>query len=318
VKVVASAGREDVAVVYVGETDDGRPVEFCEALQPPASRDEKWVLMVSTMSGCPVECAMCDAGSFYRGKLSAAEILAQVDYLVARYYPDGAVPAAKFKVQFARAGEPALNDKVLDALVELPRRYRAPGLIPSLSTVAPAAREDFFTDLLKVKDRLYSGGRFQLQFSIHSTDAADRDRLIPVRKWDLEAVAAYGARFHKPGDRKITLNFALASGAAVDTAVLRRYFEPASFLVKLTPVNPTYAARARGLNSYVGRQAPAGGYGAVRALRAAGYEVVVSVGELEENSIGSNCGQFLRAHLFSNERLAGGYAYTLQAPPPLS
>jgi len=31
-----------------------------------------------------------------------------------------------------------------------------------------------------------------------------------------------------------------------------------------------------------------------KQLRGTGYEVIVSVGELEENKIGSNCGQYLK------------------------
>jgi len=36
--VVSYTGREDLAVVYLAETTDGRAVEFVEALQPAASQ----------------------------------------------------------------------------------------------------------------------------------------------------------------------------------------------------------------------------------------------------------------------------------------
>jgi len=52
-KIVASAGHPEVAMVYVVEFPKGL-VECVEAVQPPRSREEKWVLMISTLFGCPI------------------------------------------------------------------------------------------------------------------------------------------------------------------------------------------------------------------------------------------------------------------------
>ncbi|HID73736.1 MAG TPA: radical SAM protein, partial [Thermoplasmata archaeon] len=86
-RVIARAGADDIAVVYLAEID-GRPIECVESTQPTLSREEKWVLMVSTLYGCPVGCAMCDAGGDYRGRIPAEGILAQIDHLVLSRYPD--------------------------------------------------------------------------------------------------------------------------------------------------------------------------------------------------------------------------------------
>ncbi|MCL0087855.1 radical SAM protein, partial [Dehalococcoidia bacterium] len=67
----------------------------------------------------------------------------------------------------------------------MPLRYDAPGFIPSVSTVAPCGADGFFERLLELKRRRYSGGRFQLQFSIHTTDEELRHRIVPVEKWSL-------------------------------------------------------------------------------------------------------------------------------------
>jgi 23S rRNA (adenine2503-C2)-methyltransferase len=306
-RIVASTGREDVAVAYVAETSGGRLVEFTEAVQPPIPRDEKWVLIVSSLYGCPVRCAICDAGGSYRGRMTAAEILEQIDFLVDRRYPDRRIPSAKFKIQFARVGEPSLNPAVLDVLNELPRRYDAPGLMPSVSSVAPAGCGPFFEQLKKIKDRLYAGGRFQLQFSIHTTDEAMRDRLIPAPKWGLDRIAQCGAAFRSEGDRKVTLNFALARGTPIDPDVMLRWFDPEDFIVKITPVNPTHRAVRNGIVSHVdpGREEAAR---EIERLRSAGYDVLLSIGELEENRIGSNCGQYIQTHLASQDSMAEGYA----------
>ncbi len=141
-QVVAAAGRDDLARVYIARNAAGHHVEFVESLQPPWPREKKWVLIVSCLYGCPFACRICDAGGDYRGRLSREEIEFQIDYLVDRRFPDRDVPCEKFKIQFARMGEPALNPAVLDAIAALPERLEAPGLIVSLSTIAPAGCED--------------------------------------------------------------------------------------------------------------------------------------------------------------------------------
>ncbi|MBM3153340.1 MAG: radical SAM protein, partial [Chloroflexi bacterium] len=84
--VFAIAGDAEVATVYMADMGRGRLIEFVEALQPPYSRDERWIMMVSTLFGCPVKCQICDAGGQYQGKPDAEEILAQIDYMVRRWY----------------------------------------------------------------------------------------------------------------------------------------------------------------------------------------------------------------------------------------
>jgi 23S rRNA (adenine2503-C2)-methyltransferase len=308
-KVVASTGREDVAVVYILELNSGRLVECVESVQPPVPCEQKWVLLVSTLFGCPIGCNMCDAGGYYQGKPTKEEIFEQIDFLVRRRFPDGNVTSRQFKIQFARMGEPSLNLAVLDVLDELPSHYQAPGLMPSVSTVAPIGTHYFFERLLEIKQRRYSGEYFQLQFSIHTTNPILRDQIIPVKKWSFAEMAEYGERFYAPGDRKLTLNFALAQGMPVEPDVLLRHFNPNKFLIKITPLNPTYRAAENQLSSYIDPCQPPEGYQVVDALRAAGYEVIISIGEVEENLIGSNCGQYLHAHLAADEPVKDGYTY---------
>jgi 23S rRNA (adenine2503-C2)-methyltransferase len=52
-------------------------------------------------------------------------------------------------------------------------------------------------------------------------------------------------------------------------------------------------------------------------LRQAGYEVIISIGDLEENQIGSNCGQYVRRHLEAREALDGGYTYSIEKYPSI-
>lgn len=310
-KIICQSGRDDIAFVYIAEMADGKRVEFVESIQPPIPREKKWVLIISTLYGCPVRCRFCDAGGWYHGALRADEMFSQTDFLVTQRYPDKKVPAEKFKIQFARIGEPSYNNDVLAVVDELPGRYDAPGLIISLSTIAPASRDKFFRELLEVKRR-QPVGRFQFQFSLHTTDQEQWDWLVPVPKWSFAQMADYGKAWHENGDRKIVLNFALIEGMPVDPDRLLEYFPPAIFIIKITPLNPTYAARANRIASHVVPER--NNYEIIDNLRRAGYEVILSIGEWEENKIGSNCGQYLLRHMSEKEKLKAGYTYPSNKP----
>jgi 23S rRNA (adenine2503-C2)-methyltransferase len=294
-KLVHTEGDDELARVFVLETADGARIECVESVQPPHPRQEKWVLIVSTLKGCPVGCPICDAGGDYRGRLTADEILGQVELMVRRRHPDGRVPARKLKVQFARMGDPALNDAVLEAIDILPSRVASDGLMPCVSTVAPIGRARFFDRLREIKDRMYPGGRFQMQLSVHTTDDRARRELVPARTLGLAEMAELGERFFAPGDRKVTLNFAPAVGLPLDPAALRPLFRPEVFAVKLTPVNPTRAARAAGLVGAVDPLDAQTCRAIARRFEEQGYDVILSIGDLRENAIGSNCGMYVGA-----------------------
>ena len=310
-RIIGSTGHDELARVYLAEVKPGKYIEFVESLQPPLSREKKWVLIVSTMYGCPVGCAMCDAGGWYRGKISAEDIFGQIDYPVMRRYSDKVIPASKFKIQFARMGEPSLNENVLTVLEDLPGRYSAPGLMPCISSVAPTNAAVFFEHLADIKNRLYANGKFQLQFSIHTTDENVRNELIPIKKWSLNRISEYGKMYFNSDDRKIALNFALAENYPVLPEKIARIFDPEIFVIKFTPINPTITAVENGLvNSMADVQCEKTGR-LKESLGVYGFEVIVSFGELEENRIGSNCGQYIRRFLEKGSTIAAAYEYEI-------
>ncbi len=280
-------------MVHVAEDDQGRRLEFVDSIQPPRSREEKWVVIVSTMYGCPVGCQMCDAGGGYQGKVDSEGMLWQVREAVAQRFGDGGPRTDMLKVQFARMGDPALNEQVLEALVGLKETYPDTHVVASVSTVGPTAARGFLERLRAVKEEHYPDGDFQLQFSIHSTDAKVRSRLCPIRTLTFDEMAEIGRSFRSHGDKRVTLNFCLMEGIPVDPQVVKAHFDPEHFLIKLTPLNPTTRAEEAGLVSLIdkGREEAAKGF--IEAFQAQGFDVLLSVGEYEENQIGSNCGQYL-------------------------
>jgi 23S rRNA (adenine2503-C2)-methyltransferase len=202
---------------------------------------------------------------------------------------------------------------VLEVLEALPGLYSWDHFIPSLSTIAPVGTGKFFDKLLEIKQKLFAE-TFQLQFSLHSTSLDQRNEWMPVKKWGFEEIAAYGRKFYQPRGKKITLNFAVAENTVLQPSELARHFSPDIFLVKLTPVNPTYKAQSNRIVSAISRDGLPGEELASGIL-SEGFEVILSLGEFEENLIGSNCGQYLQSYLRFCEKLPEAYAYDLVSDP---
>jgi 23S rRNA (adenine2503-C2)-methyltransferase len=308
-KVIKKTGNNDIATVFVAKNEAGKLVEFVESVQPPIPLTEKWVVIISTLFGCPVDCKFCDAGGNYSGRLSADELLFQVDHLIGYRFGPGKISTKKFKIQFSRMGEPSFNPAVLEVLRLLPEKYNVPELIPSLSTVGPVGAEKFFSELAGIKRELYQD-TFQLQFSLHSTDEGQRDSLIPFKKMGFQALADYGRDFFGSAGKKITLNFALTDRTILETPVLLHYFDPAIFLVKITPMNPTYKADINNFQSLLTKDNSH--HPVIDELSSAGYEVIKSIGEWEENKIGSNCGQYVNTLTRRCNKLENSYTAFLE------
>ncbi len=292
-RIIGEAGRKGLARVFLAEMRPGLMVEFVDACDPAVGgRDKKWVIVVSSQYGCPVGCLTCDAGGDFRGNLSAGEIISQVEQAFKMNPEQDPQKCRKLKVQFARMGEPALNDAVVEAIRWLAEKF--PRAIPCIATMAPAGRERWFASFLDVSRRF---AHAQLQFSMNTTDPEMRDRLIPYPKMGWPEMVAWGEKFYRPGSRRPSLNFALSPGVPVQAARVAELFDPAVFAIKLTPLNPTATAGESGLQCVAqGEQARRLVGQKAREFAELGYQVIESVGNMEENDIGSNCGQMVRKH----------------------
>lgn len=284
-----------VAELYAAERRDDptRRVEFIDALDPGIPREKKWVAMVSTQFGCCVGCAMCDAGERrFRGNVPAEDMLEQVRRILGAHPETDPRSVAMFKLHFARMGEPTFNPGVLEAIETLAKGGALPGLVPSISTVGPDCPPsvDFLEELMRLKNRFFKGGRFQLQFSVHTTDPVQRRALIPIRTWGLDRVGAFARRWVKAGDRKVTLNFVSSPDLVVDPAALAAACRPEDCLVKLTPTHPTKRAARNGLVDDWS-QAPERVRERAAAFEAAGFKVIINAPWPEETAGGVSCGQ---------------------------
>jgi len=215
--------------------------------------------------------------------------------MVRQRYSNGVVPVRRLKVQFARMGDPAMNPAVLEVLQRLPGRYGKAEVMPCISTIVPAGCDSFMEGLAAVKRRLYPGGRFQMQLSLHTTSEERRRELVPARTWSFARMAEWCVEFLEAGDRKVTLNFAPVAGFPMDARALAHIFDPKLFFVKLTPVNPTASAVSAGLRGVVDPDSPGAAEALMGELEREGFETLISIGETEENRIGSNCGMYVSA-----------------------
>lgn len=305
-KILNKRGRDNVAWVYLlrSKMDEDVLIECVEAFDPRYPAREKWVVILSSQKGCPVKCRFCDASFYFRGNLSLAELLEQLEIVLAPHkHGDDCLNSKKIKLHFARMGEPALNPAVLEMLEKLPFLYPGVNFVPTVATIAPAGSDKWFKELTDIKNRYYLDGRFQLQFSVNSTDREYRNELMPFKKWSFEEIRDFGRKYYRGGDRKITLNFALAVDTPFEAGEIMKHFEPEIFLVKVTPVNPTAgAARARMVSALkFDGSYPSGLRAELGKLEQAGFEVIISIGSLEEIGVGSNCGQLaFTEHLYKN------------------
>lgn len=271
-----------VSKVFVFETKDKKLFESVD-VEPLINEKtyEKWVLIVSTQIGCPVGCLFCDSGYNFERNLTFDEIMSQIEFIIKErdLNPN---KFKKFKIQFARMGEPSFNDDVLNVIEELKKKYK--NCIPCVSTVLPRNRRVWFEKLLSIKESFID---FQLQFSIFSTNIEERNKMIPIEKENFIYLNEYGKNFYSDGKRKIVLNFPVSANNEISYEKISFYFDKKIFIVKLTPVNPTYQSIKN--NLYVESFKRIEKIG--KQLNENGFDVIVSIGELRENIIGSNCGQ---------------------------
>lgn len=188
------------------------------------NREERWMIGVSTMSGCPLKCKFCATGNMRKSRLlTADEITEQVFFILNKnpsYYPE---EAKEFKINYTRMGEPFLNVKaVREAIERISARY--PNTHHYVSTIG-----------VKGSDFSWVTENVTLQISLHACSDEKRDFLIPYKKkMTIEELGQIRTR----SKQKTTLNLTLVDETDFDLDVLKRYFDPEHFFIKLSPINP--------------------------------------------------------------------------------
>jgi adenine C2-methylase RlmN of 23S rRNA A2503 and tRNA A37 len=197
------------------------------------SRNERWMIGVSVMSGCPVRCRFCATGQMkkYRN-LTSEEIKEQVLFI--RHQNEEYSPnlPQEFKINYTRMGEPFLNiEQVKEAVEHLNIFY--PNIHHYISTIG-----------VKDSDFNWIEDNITLQISLHSLNEEKRNWLIPYKnKMSIKELGQIRIK----SNLKTTLNLTLVDESDFDINILREYFDPEHFFIKLSPINPNVISNKNNL-----------------------------------------------------------------------
>lgn len=166
---------------------------------------DRTVICCSTQSGCPVGCRFCGAGDYFVRSLTADEIVSQVEYSIAATGIQ-ASDMKRLQIMFMSMGEPLLNLKGLEPAIE--RLYRMyPNAALLISTSAPKVSYEIVN---RLSQRVPTVG---LQFSIHESTDAARDKLIPFKaKLTLAEIAEAGYEWFAATGRRPFFNYCAHDG----------------------------------------------------------------------------------------------------------
>lgn len=234
-------------VVYALRTEDGYLIETTDTFLPYytkdaigrkqnfldnkdlGSRKERWMIGVSTMSGCCVGCQFCATGNMKKFRnLTADEIVEQVEFIIGTHNTpetcQNPSESLEFKINYTRMGEPFLNiQNVREAITRLDKELPDTKIHHYISTIGIKG-----SDFSWIKDNI------TLQISLHSLDDERRNNLIPIKgKMTIEELG----QIRTKSNLKTTINMTLVDEKDFDIDKMKKYFDPKYFFVKLSPIN---------------------------------------------------------------------------------
>ncbi len=188
---------------YVFEKDD---IAIEAVLYKYPTYQERTVLCISTMCGCPMGCRFCGTGDYFVRNLIAQEIVGQAEYILESQLEGvSAHEIEKLQIMVMSMGEPALNKNLEQAFEVLYEKYPKAALL--ISSSAPKVDYEWIRAL---SVRIPTVG---LQFSIHESTDTARDALIPFKaKLDLEQIAKEGVLWHEATGRRPFFNYCAHEG----------------------------------------------------------------------------------------------------------
>lgn len=245
-----------------------------------------------------MRCKFCDCPRFgFHGNATVEDLIYEIQTILQGETVDH---TNRFNVHFARMGEPTFNFNVLEftskKLKPLVNSYiKAKTIHPVVSTMLPKSNkrlEEFVLKWCDIKNEEYNG-EAGLQFSINSTDDAQRNSQFNGMSLNLNEISALAAKLPMPKGRKYTLNFAVTAHTILNAKRLSELFDKNKFIVKITPIHETNSAVTNGFDvttSYTD-------YDVYREfeqpLVAEGWDVIVFVPSKEEDSDRITCGNAL-------------------------
>lgn len=204
---------------YVFEKED---IAVESVLYRYPTYEERTVLCISTMCGCPVGCRFCGTGDYFVRSLTAEEIFGQADYCLQTQTGIDPTQIKKLQIMVMSMGEPAMVKALYEAFRMLHAKYPNAALL--ISTSAPDV------DYGWIRDMSIEIPTVGLQFSIHESTDAARDLLVPFKhKLNLEQIAIEGVKWHEATGRRPYFNYCAhaTNNTDADVSRLLSLFNPA-------------------------------------------------------------------------------------------
>lgn len=239
-------------VVYALRTEDGYLIETTDTFLPRYTKDaigekqnalhdkelgsrmDRWMIGVSTMSGCPVHCKFCATGTMKKWRnLTSVEIYQQVLFICGKHPDLHFTDAWEHKVNYTRMGEPFLNiENVKEAIKDIEFFY--PNTHHYISTIG-----------IQGADYSFIRNNITLQVSVHSLREEKRNWLIPYKK---KVTLKELGEIRTESSLKTTVNMTLVDESDFDIDKLKELFSPEKFFIKLSPINPNVVSKKNDLN----------------------------------------------------------------------
>jgi 23S rRNA (adenine2503-C2)-methyltransferase len=183
---------------------------------------ERTVLCISTMCGCPIGCTFCGTGKQFVRSLTSAEIVGQVTHILNNCI-DGVDPATigKLQIMVMSMGEPLLVKALPESFRTLYKLYPTAQLL--ISTSAPDV------DYAAIRELSVEIPTIGLQFSVHESTDEARTALIPFKKkLSLSQIATEGMKWYEATGRRPYFNYCAhpANSSAEDARRLCQLFNP--------------------------------------------------------------------------------------------
>lgn len=261
----------------------------------PMPLTEKWVITISTQYGCSMNCKFCDVPKVGVGRNATLQDLTDEIQLAIQQHPE-VNQTKRLNIHYARMGEPTWNKAVLQHVKKVRNDimpFIGHSLVhPVVSTMLPKNNKKlipFLQEWCKIKNDLFNGDA-GLQFSINSTDDAQREYLFSGNSHDLLTISAIGKALPVPVGRKYALNFALADNSIIDGKRLGELFSPDKFMCKITPLHRTTSCEQNHIETTGGYELFTPYKAVEEDLKNNGFDVIIFVPSYDEDNGLITCG----------------------------
>lgn len=300
----------NVKADFLGFNDEikGVPNTYCMPLS------EKWVITVSTQYGCALGldkvktrengCKFCSVPNIKFGGNATFNDLKQQMYNAISLFSNKTKYTERLNLHFARAGDPIFNPDVFEFAewiyknklqIKADTGLSIEVIHPVLTTSLPKRfklLEERIMRWCDIKNNLYNG-QAGTQFSINSTDEAQREYMFNGNQLDLVSFSKIAAKMPTPISRKYCLNFAYCTDYTIDAQKVADLFDKDKFMIKITPIHNNPESIQNNIKTVGGYDSYAPYKKPEEDLKAKGFDVLVFVPSMDEEEGLVTCGNLI-------------------------